>query len=232
MVRKRPPASVVFCHDDGMTTPAEPKWRRLEPDERRQQILTCAAGLFGSRPYSEVSTSDIATAAGVARGLINHYFGTKRELYLAVIRRAVTMPVPDPGTLTVGRLDDYLHDAVTWFLDLVAKQGRMWVVATAEGIGRDDEVEQILVEAERKSADRVLDSIDVPADHPSRAELNALLRAFAGMVKAAGREWLLREELTRDQVHTLLRKVFATLVTDVFPTVVDAANLAADREAG
>ena len=208
-----------------MTTPSEPKWRRLEPDQRRGQILTCAARLFGERPYSAVSTSDIAAAAGVARGLINHYFGTKRELYLAVIRRAVTMPALDPVALSAGPLADRAQVAVRWFLDIVAKQGKMWLVATAEGIGRDAEVEQILIDAERLSADRVLDAIDVPADHPSRAELNALVRVYAGMVKAAGREWLLREELTREQVQTLLQKLFVTLVKDVFPAVLDDAKL-------
>ncbi|HJQ46510.1 MAG TPA: TetR/AcrR family transcriptional regulator [Amycolatopsis sp.] len=204
-----------------MTPTPQPKWRRLEPDERREQIFECAARLFGERPYSKVSTSDIAADAGVARGLINHYFGTKRELYLTVVRRAVTVPAPNPITRSAGRLDEDSRTTVSWFLDQVAGQGKMWLVATGDGIVADAEVEQILIEAERTSADRVLDAIDVPADHPSRPELNALIRAYAGMVKAAGREWLLREELTREQVQTLLHKLFVALVKDVFPTVLD-----------
>jgi AcrR family transcriptional regulator len=52
--------------------------RRLEPDARREQILSVAIRLFGSKPYAEVSTTDVARDAGVARGLVNHYFGTKR----------------------------------------------------------------------------------------------------------------------------------------------------------
>jgi AcrR family transcriptional regulator len=75
-----------------MSTDPAPRWRRLEPDERKEQIFICAVQLFSQRPYSDVSTSDIAADAGVARGLINHYFGTKRELYLAVIKRALTVP--------------------------------------------------------------------------------------------------------------------------------------------
>ena len=43
-----------------MTAGSAPKWRRLEPDERREQIFTCAAELFGERPYAAVSTADIA----------------------------------------------------------------------------------------------------------------------------------------------------------------------------
>jgi len=202
-------------------TASEPRWRRLEPDERREQIFTCALRLFGERPYTEVSTSDIAADAGVARGLINHYFGTKRELYLAVIQRTVTMPSPSPELFPPGPIEERASIAVSWFLDMVAENGKMWLAATADGFGSDPEVEQILFDAERKSADRVLDAVGVPADNAQRPELNAQIRAFAGMVKAAGREWLLRGALDREQVHTLLCKSLVTLFVDVFPTVLE-----------
>jgi hypothetical protein len=39
------------------------------------------------------------------------------------------------------------------------------------------------------------------------------------MVKAAGREWLVRGALTRQQVHTLLTKSLVTLVAEVFPEI-------------
>ncbi|SFI91577.1 DNA-binding transcriptional regulator, AcrR family [Amycolatopsis sacchari] len=200
-----------------MTTTSEPRWRRLEPDERREQIFTCAARLFGERPYALVSTSDIAAEAGVARGLINHYFGTKRELYLAVIRRAVTMPALDGHAPLDGPLSERANVTVEKFLDMVLSQGKMWLVATSEGIGQDAEVEEILVDAERRSADRVLDAFGVPADAEARPQLNALMRSFAGMVKAAGREWLLRKELDRGQVHTLLYHTLITMLERVFP---------------
>jgi hypothetical protein len=39
------------------------------------------------------------------------------------------------------------------------------------------------------------------------------VRAFGGMVKAAGREWLVRGTLTRDQVETLLTDVLVTVLS-------------------
>ncbi|MDQ0379684.1 TetR/AcrR family transcriptional regulator [Amycolatopsis thermophila] len=203
-----------------MTSDSEPRWRRLEPDERREQIFTCAARLFGERPYAEVSTSDIAASAGVARGLINHYFGTKRQLYLAVLRRTVTIPGAALDVITDGPLEEKVRVAVDWFLTLVTKQGRTWLVATApEGLGSDPEVEQILVEAERRSAARVLEALGVKVDTAHAETFNALVRAYGGMVKAAGREWLLRGDLDREQVHTLLSRSLVTLIEDVFPAV-------------
>ena len=69
--------------------------RRLEPDERREQILACGVRMFGERPYAAVSTTDLAKEAGVARGLINHYFRTKRDLYLAVVQKVAMVPEAD-----------------------------------------------------------------------------------------------------------------------------------------
>jgi AcrR family transcriptional regulator len=203
-----------------MSIDPAPRWRRLEPDERKEQIFTCAVQLFGQRPYSDVSTSDIASEAGVARGLINHYFGTKRELYLTVIRRALTVPHFAVEILPEGPLELRVDAAISWFLDMVTSQEKMWLAAIApEGIGRDLEVEQILEEADRESADRVLEAVGVSRESEHGNELNALVRAFGGMVKAAGREWLVRGALTRQQVHTLLSKSLVTLVAEVFPEI-------------
>ena len=70
-----------------------PRRVRMDPDERRDQILRVAARLFSTRPYSDVSISDIAGEAGIARGLLHHYFGSKRELYLDLVRIAARAPL-------------------------------------------------------------------------------------------------------------------------------------------
>lgn len=205
-----------------MSIEPAPKWRRLEPDERKEQIYACAARLFGARPYSDVSTSDIAHEAGVARGLINHYFGTKRELYLEILRRALTVPRLALEGIPHGPLELRVEVAIDLLLDMVCGQEKMWLAAIApEGIGRDPEVDRILVEGDRASADRVLAMVGLSRESNHGEELNAAVRAFAGMVKAAGREWLVLGSLSRAQVHTLLSRSLVTLVREVFPTIQD-----------
>ena len=65
---------------------------RMAPAERRRQIIDSARVLYADRSYDDVSTAHIAEAAGVARGLINYYFGDKRELFLEVMRESILMP--------------------------------------------------------------------------------------------------------------------------------------------
>ncbi|MDV6011250.1 helix-turn-helix domain-containing protein [Haloechinothrix sp. LS1_15] len=207
-----------------MSTETVPRWRRLEPDERREQILTCAIRLFGERPYAAVSTSDVAREAGVARGLINHYFGSKRGLYLEVVRRMVMVSdhnLPRPE----GSMRQKVESVVDWLLEAISAHGKTWVaVIGAEGVGDDPEVERILAEADERAAEYVVQVVG-PGDIESHGEeLRALIRAFGGMVKAAGREWITKQTLTREQVHLVLSRQLTHLIGDVFPQLRDDAS--------
>ena len=55
---------------------------------RRARIVEAALEEFVARGFEAASTNAIATRAGVAKGLVFHYFGTKDALYLAVFDRA------------------------------------------------------------------------------------------------------------------------------------------------
>ena len=68
-----------------MSTPT--RYRRLSPAERREQILDAANTLFAERGYEDVLVEDIARAAGVTRGLVHHYFGGRKDVYLALLER-------------------------------------------------------------------------------------------------------------------------------------------------
>ncbi|MEV6280051.1 TetR/AcrR family transcriptional regulator [Nocardia sp. NPDC051832] len=203
------------------TAPASRR-RRLEPDERRAQILACAIDMFGERPYAAVSTAELAQRAGVARGLINHYFGNKRDLYLAVVRRMVTLPRPEALTAPTGSTRQRVDASVQWLLDTISEHGSTWVKVTSlEGVGNDPEVQQILDEADDAAAERMLIMVGL-ADSAHSAQLQALVRAYGGLVKVAGREWIVRGTLDRLQVHQLLADMLMTLVTETMPKVGDA----------
>jgi AcrR family transcriptional regulator len=64
---------------------AEPR-RRLSPDDRRKELLTLGAEVFGQRPYDVVRIDEIAERAGVSRALMYHYFPDKRAFFAAVVR--------------------------------------------------------------------------------------------------------------------------------------------------
>jgi len=60
--------------------------RRLSPDDRRAELLTLGAKVFGERPYDDVRIDEIAELAGVSRALMYHYFPDKRAFFAEVVR--------------------------------------------------------------------------------------------------------------------------------------------------
>ncbi|OCB26404.1 hypothetical protein A5674_19700 [Mycobacterium malmoense] len=64
------------------------KARRLEPQQRREQLLDTGAAMFAAKPYEGVCVHDIAERAGVSRATLYHYFSSKRDLYVAILERA------------------------------------------------------------------------------------------------------------------------------------------------
>jgi len=204
-----------------MATATSPRWQRLEHDERRAQILACARRLFSERPYAAVSTSDIAREAGVARGLLHHYFGTKRELYLEVVRQMVRVPSNPVPLQSPGRgLEVVIGESVERWLEMLERNRGTWLaVIGARGLGRDPEVEAILDQGREQAADRLIEALQTYEAAQAPAELRAVIRAYSGFAEAASVEWLERRRLTRPQVRALLVEGFLAIVREVLPAV-------------
>jgi AcrR family transcriptional regulator len=212
-----------------MATSPAPRWQRLDHDERRQQILACARRLFSERNYSSVSTSEIAREAGVARGLLHHYFGTKRDLYLEVVRTVMRMPSNPVPLQSPGRgIELVIAESVDRWLEMLERNRGTWLAAIgARGLGRDPEVEEILEDAREQAADRLIEALQTYEAAQAPPQLRAAIRAYGGFAEAASVEWLERGRLTREQARVLLVQGFLSIVRDVLPTV-EQATAAAD----
>jgi AcrR family transcriptional regulator len=195
-----------------------PRWTRLERDERREQILDCARVLFSERNYPAVSMGEIADSAGVARGLLHHYFGTKRDLYLEVVREMVRIPPPVAEDAGGRPVEEVVAEGVERWLTMVKRNRGTWLAAIgAEGFGRDPELERVLDDAREAVAERVIELLGPAVGGTATDELRATIRAFGGMAEAATREWLESGRLTRGQVHVLLTDTLLAMVHDVLP---------------
>ena len=209
-----------------MNSTAERRRERWEPDARRRQILGCAVRLFGQRGYDDVSTADIAAAAGVARGLVNHYFGTKKDLYLEVVRVMVTLPDAAIPASDEADLATRVDSAVTWFLDAVARHSRARLAAIgAGGPGRTPDVAAVIAEGDEATVEVILrlagTTPDTPAGSGAATDLQrrAVLRAYVAFGRSSGVEWLVRGSLTREQTHTLLSRTLVTLLAETLPAL-------------
>jgi AcrR family transcriptional regulator len=204
-------------------TADRPRWTRLGPEARREQILATARRMFEAGGYDAVSMSDVATAAEVTRGLVHHYFGSKRELYLDVVR-SVLLEAPALATPSdVGSREEMVARNAHALLDyLDANRGLLMAMAPSADPGRDPEVAALADLAREVAVDQVLRNHLGDTEAPPEARL--VVRAFFGLVEAASREWLFNGRATRAQVEALVAQAILGLMRDAVPAVVAASD--------
>src|ERR1044072_7185342 len=90
----------------------------MKTDERREQLLRTGVQRLGERPYEQISIGAIAQAAGVSKGLLYHYFPTKKDFVLAVLREAAdelsAVTAPDPELSPLEQVDASLDAFLTY----------------------------------------------------------------------------------------------------------------------
>ncbi|MFP5577290.1 MAG: TetR/AcrR family transcriptional regulator [Acidimicrobiia bacterium] len=183
---------------------------RMDYDERRRLILDAATGLFLRRPYGQVSISDIADAAGVAKGLLHHYFGSKRDLYLEVVRDVTRVALPPGPVLEGGQELAALGAAIDALLGFASANRDLWLNATAVG---DDEVASILDDSREVLTEQIIAGLSLE-DTPV---VRALVRGYGGLVQEVTREWLDRGRLTEAQAREVLVRTLPLLLERVLP---------------
>jgi AcrR family transcriptional regulator len=91
--------------------------RRPGKPGTREAVLDAARRLFAARGYDGATVRDLARAAGVDPALVHHYFGTKQQLFLAVVGTPVD-PADFVPRVTGGGLAQVPERLVRTFLSV------------------------------------------------------------------------------------------------------------------
>lgn len=62
---------------------------RMRSEDRREQVIRAAMGVFGERGYVGATTDAVAKAAGVSQPYVVRMFGSKETLFLSVLEHAL-----------------------------------------------------------------------------------------------------------------------------------------------
>jgi AcrR family transcriptional regulator len=65
-----------------------PEQNQRMRDDRRRRILSAAVRLFAVRGLAATKISDIAEASAMSQGLLYHYFKSKEDIFVDIIRMA------------------------------------------------------------------------------------------------------------------------------------------------
>ncbi len=117
---------------------------RLDVDERRAQLVTLGVQHFGERAYDDVSIDAIADAAGISKGLLYHYFPTKRAYYAAVIEEAAARLVESTETDEAAPPLERLQAGLDAYLGYVKQHAKAYATLMRSGVGVDPGIARIV----------------------------------------------------------------------------------------
>ncbi|KAB2894849.1 MAG: TetR/AcrR family transcriptional regulator [Kofleriaceae bacterium] len=209
-LRRRRRAAASGADEGGRTR--RPRRRiRLENDQRRAQLLALGVQAFSERTYDDVSIDDIAKAAGISKGLLYHYFPTKRDLYLAGLR-ATAAELIASTTAATSNMDvpplERMRAGLDAYLDHVSRHARPFVALMRGGIGSDPEVVGVIEGVRATYVERFLEKAEgTPLSGlllSNRPLVRLAVRGWIGFVEAASLEWLQKQEVERTTLRDML----------------------------
>jgi AcrR family transcriptional regulator len=175
--------------------------KRLELDERRTQLIELGLELFSDRSYDEVSIDQIAAAAKISKGLLYHYFPTKRAFYVATVRFGAEALLDATAPDMTLPENERAYAGLSRYLAYVEAHAGAYQALLRSGIGMDDEVAAIVERTRSTIIDRMQASIGLAAPRPV---FRTMFRAFIGSVEAASLDWLDRHDVEREQLLQML----------------------------
>ncbi|WP_371659386.1 TetR/AcrR family transcriptional regulator [Streptomyces sp. NBC_00280] len=193
--------------------------RRMGVEERRQQLIGVALELFSRRSPDEVSIDEIASAAGISRPLVYHYFPGKLSLYEAALKRASDDLAGRFVEPHEGPLGARLLRVMRRFFDFVDEHGPGFAALMRGGPAVSaDEVRSssasatnALIDAVRQAAYvQILSHLDLDAEEaPARLEL--VIRTWISLVESTALIWLDGRRVPRGELEAQLVHDFAAL---------------------
>jgi AcrR family transcriptional regulator len=194
---------------------SEPSYRRMDVDERRQQLLDRGAELFTSHSYDELSMNKIAAEMGISKALLYHYFPSKQAFFEATLgawaERLRERTEPDPELAPLEQLTKSLDG----FLSLVEDNAAAYrnLMQSATGV---PEIRDLIEEVRRATAERILAGL-YPGVAPPKGR--TAVSGWLWFMDGACLNWIEHRDVERGELRDLLLGVLmgALLAADALP---------------
>lgn len=165
--------------------------RAAQAAETRQRLIDAAVILFSESNYDEVAVADIAKAAGVAHGLLFHYFRSKRGIYLEAMHEAATQLdaafVLDPDLPPAQQI----RLALSTHLRYLATHRGLALRLVLGGRGADQEAWTVFESSRMRALKTSLSALGLD---PCNAALRMMGRAAVAAIDEATVYWLQNQQ--------------------------------------
>lgn len=198
---------------------------RLDNDERRAQLLSLARKAFSDRSYDEVSIDDLARELKISKGLLYHYFPTKRDLYVAGLREIAEELVERCTKIPADLLPpDRVRAGLEAYLDHISQHSRAYVSLMRGGIGSDPEVAAVVEGVRKRLADHFLVQTPMAALLAKDVRFHTAVRGWIGFVEGATIDWCANPRMSREELRELLASILFAIMGAIGPQILKAVT--------
>jgi TetR/AcrR family transcriptional regulator len=107
----------------------------MKGDDRRELILEAATTVFGEYGYFGATTAEVARAAGVSQPYVVRMFGTKQQLFLDALERALLRLM---RVFRAALAEESVHRRIgVAYVELASERGLLLSLMNAFVLGRD-----------------------------------------------------------------------------------------------
>ncbi len=192
---------------------------RLTPEERRSQLLDLGVRLLATRSLDELSIDVLAEEAGISRGLLYHYFGSKHAFHEAVVRRAADDLIEQTAPPLEGEPLERLRASVAAYVDYVDANYEGYLSLVKGASAGNETLRQIYDEARSALTDRLFREDrqgDIVLDTPLS---RLVVRGWSAMAEDLVLSW-------KVDPAGVSREELLGLVAGALPALVEAASAA------
>ena len=195
---------------------------RLSPAARRAQLVDLGLEMLSTRSFDDLPIEDIATAAGISRGLLFHYFPSKRDYREAVVRAAAADLLahvkPDPDLPVI----EQLRSGVQSFVDYVCDNRDTYVSLLRGSAGGDPGLRTIFDETRSTIAETIVEQLGLISGQAPPTRVRLAVRGWVAYGEEVVLDWLAEPEppadLDRPALVELLDKALLALVASAAAT--------------
>jgi AcrR family transcriptional regulator len=179
---------------------------RLSASQRRAQLVEVAGRLFAEHGYHSLSMEQLADAAGVSKPVFYQHFPSKRDLYLALLRDAVSELDAQVRKALEGTSSnrERVRGAISAYFDFVEDRNFRLLFDTAELKETDvrETVDGAFCEVTQVVAALIAEDAGL-RPHAARFLASGLL----GLAMDGARWWIGQDELGKEEAVQLLSQL-------------------------
>ncbi|MGG7101665.1 TetR/AcrR family transcriptional regulator [Rhodococcus sp. 24CO] len=178
------------------------KRTRLSPEERRAQLIDLGARMLAERPLEQISVEDIADQAGVSRGLLFHYFASKSEFHLAIVRHTSQQMLARTEPTETDDPIATLRSVLASYVDYVTENRTTYVSLLRGTASGDPHMREVFEQTRDVMAARTLDQLPT-IGLPRTPQVELAVRGWIAFVEEATISWLRSPAISREELIEL-----------------------------